>query len=616
MISISRRDPEFYNEAKQEIAQNAENKHLQTIRKCIICGETFQARGSQTTCNNIHYRECVVCGAPFEIKHLSDQKKTCSKKCSIELRKQSMTEIERVCEYCGKKFMTSSPVAKYCEGPHFRVCQICGQRFEVSLLNGLDNIPRACSLQCKSILYRETSLRRYGFESPHQRSQSRNGFKRQSIENAQQRAETCMSRYGVDNPAKSNEVKEKISESISSTSIQEQMRNTMQQRYGVDHAMQSRELASKHSGTQFSQYAVDGTRVDSSWERDVYNFFLRNRIDFEYNTYQIEYEYNGKKHVTTIDFKIGDFLFEVKGSHLLDGAYSNASGVVPIDVKLALYKKHHVIIITDQTHRDLFGKPNSRESNGLKYLNKCPEPLIGVDIALFNNPEFPFAADRPECFYRVRVDGKPSSLEGFYNEEIRWKMILNRANYTGGFIDSKQVLTAMNVTRTCKQPSWFSKSLAKRIIETYCKSDLIFDPFAGWGARHDAAIELGKRYKGCDLNPELVEWHTKQGRNIALADANTFATQEPCSVFICPPYSDPVTGRCFEDYNFDGFDQSAKSLSQCDWLKIVMKNAPNAREYVMVCKIVDDDFKQYVVETLTNESHLGSNNEYVVIVPN
>lgn len=279
-------------------------------------------------------------------------------------------------------------------------------------------------------------------------------------------------------------------------------------------------------------------------------------------------------------------------------------------------KSNHVVIITDKAAKKVFGKPNSTESNGFRYENKCPNPLIGVDIELFKHDVvFPYHKDKPKCFYEVKVDGKRSSHEAFYDEALRWKMIKNRIEYSGGFIDANQVLYALNVTRNCKQPSWFSKSFAKQLISKYCTSEMIIDPFAGWGARYDAAKELKRKYIGIDFNEELVQWHHEKGRSfIDFGDANEFNYIDECSVLICPPYSDPKTGRCFEDYNFDGFDDRAKALSQCDWLKIVMNNVPNAKEYVMVCKIVDRGWERYIVETKTNKSHFGKNNEYVIRV--
>ena len=47
-----------------------------------------------------------------------------------------------------------------------------------------------------------------------------------------------------------------------------------------------------------------------------------------------------------------------------------------------------------------------------------------------------------------------------------------------------------------------------------------------------------------------------------------------------------------------------------------MKNVPNAKEYVMVCKVVDKGWEKYIVDTKTNRSHFGKNNEYVLVVLN
>ena len=118
----------------------------------------------------------------------------------------------------------------------------------------------------------------------------------------------------------------------------------------------------------------------------------------------------------------------------------------------------------------------------------------------------------------MRVDGKQSAYDAFYDAHIRWKMIINRIQYSGGFIDSRQVLNALNITRTCKQPSWFSQSLAERIISEYCTSNTIYDLAAGWGARYDAAKKLGKKYVGCDYNKALVDWHHELGRNTPMAE--------------------------------------------------------------------------------------------------
>lgn len=331
----------------------------------------------------------------------------------------------------------------------------------------------------------------------------------------------------------------------------------------------------------------------------VYDFFDRNHIKIEKD---IEVPINDNQ-IMKVDFKVENILFDI--IDITKDDYIDSDGI-SLYTKKDVYKKNHIVAITGSDRGALFGKPNGLESNGLKYLKKCPQPLIGVDINLFDNPEFPYRKDRPKCFYDVRVNKQMSAHEAFFNEDIRWKMIINRVLYSGGFIDAGQVLQALNISRTCKQPSWFSKEFAKRIILKFATTDTIVDPFAGWGARCDASKELHKIYIGTDLNEELVEWHHEMGRdNIQIGDATQFKHDGICSVFICPPYQD------VEVY----FDSQNSELTQCDWLKICMENIPNANEYIMVCKVIDKGWEKYVVDIKTNKSHFGKNNEYIIVVP-
>lgn len=323
----------------------------------------------------------------------------------------------------------------------------------------------------------------------------------------------------------------------------------------------------------------------------MYNFLKRNNINFKCNVQQ-------NKHY--FDF-------------IVDGLKFIILDINSIKQQEQYLRDNKIIVITNKLNNSLIPKPNSTESNGLKYLSKCPNPLIGIDIDLLKNPQIPYREDRPKCFYDVRVDGKPSVSEAWQDELLRWKMIKNRIDYVGGFIDNRQILTAMNVTRNCKQPSWFSKQYAKELIQKYITTNIILDPFAGWGTRCDACKELNIKYYGWDLNKELVDWHKEKGRlfetgcGIEYGDANNIKTdRENCSVFICPPYTD------FETY-FEGQDLKT---TQCEWLQIVMNNIPNAKEYLMVCKVVDPGFEKYIVEEKINKSHLGINKEYVLLIKN
>lgn len=476
---------------------------------------------------------------------------------------------------------------------------------------GVDTPFKSLEVQNKSA---KTNLAKYGTIYPSQNQQVKDkirntveerygGFTLASPILRKKVEETCVERYGTTHPIKNKKILEKRV-------------NTTQQRYGVSYTSQLAETHKKASDSRKSCIASNGVCVDSKYELIVYEFCLRNGIPFKYHPKQVEYEVEGIKHRTMIDFEIDGQLFEVKGGHLLHGCFEYAH--VPINAKLDAYRKNHVIVVTDESGSDIFGKPESPESCGLKYSNVNPCPLIGVDISLFEEyPVFPFRQDRPECFYKVKINGNKSCYDAFYDENIRWKMIKNRIKYTGGFINNKQVLKALNVTKNYKQPSWFPKSFAKQLISKYCTENIIVDPFAGWGTRCDAAFELHKQYIGVDLNEEAVAWHQEHGRvGIKYGDATTFKYDGKCSVLICPPYTNTSTNTVLEDYGYEKFNSKLKSFSQCDWLKIVMQNIPNASEYVMVCKIVDEGWEKFIVETKVNKSHFGSNTEYVLCVKN
>lgn len=584
---------------------------------CAVCGEHRKRLGVHIKVHGLTPKEyydkyirksdegiCPTCGKETTFINIEQgYHKFCSLKCSSE-SPQTKEKVANTIEalYGDSKFRNKekarqTTIERY-GVPNFRNTEKSNKTFE-ERYGGRG----WASPQIKEKFDR-TVLEKYGCESTSQSNAVREKFKK-----------TCLEKYGVDNPAKCLKVTEKALNTrierygIGSPDIVVKIKETKLKRYGTDtynnrkkasetcehlygvvNPGQMREAQQKAALTRKrTSVAADGTLLDSSWEKAVYDFCILNHIPIERNV-PIYFELNGEKKVTFIDFKIDGMLFEIKAKHLLNGCFDYDKKVT-IDEKLAIYREYQVCLITD--YRELFEDKNL----GIK----------GIDIGLFTNLTFPtLNNDRPECFYKVKVNRQISIYDAFFNDSIRWEMIKNRLKYSNEFIDAKQVLRALNVTRRYKQPSWFSKSFAKNIIKKYITSDTIVDPFAGWGTRCDASIELNRKYIGCDLNEELVRWHQQQNRNIILMDAKNFIYNDKCSVFICPPYGDS------EIY----FDAQDTRLFECDWLKIVMKNIPNAAEYVMVCKNVTDEFKKYIVEEKINKSHFGSNTEYILKITN
>lgn len=631
---------------------------ISSVKICKLCGKPFNpASNTSMYCDGPHYRKCAICGKQFKLVSNDSTAQTCSAECrdrlyrrtcmeryGVEIGSQSTQARDKLsiagkknnpkhsdknttklptiklCKICNEPFSITSNAQLICNKQHYRNCDVCGKQYPY-------NRPwtqLCCSDECTRKKRENTIESRYGTPYPLQNEQLKEkaentslirfGVKHaaQSEYIKQKTVDNNMKKYGYPWPAQSSTIKDKVKESckqkygVESVMQLDRFKRKGEEgclkKYGVRRPMQSRDIHIKMSRNRKNIRAIDGTPLDSLYEKQVYDFCKLLGLSIERNI-PIQFEYEGKCRTTFIDFRIDGLLFEVKGLPYLQGVYDYAQ-LVPIDKKLQIYRENHVILITDYAMRDLFGHKDSTESNGLKHLDICPNPLIGVDIKLFDDTvEFPYADNKPKCFYDVSVNGRPSQYSAFNDNKTRWEIIKNRIQYVGGFIDAKEILVGLNVTRKAKQPSWFSKSFAEHLISTYCTCDTIVDPFAGWGTRHDAAVNLKKKYIGCDLNPELVAWHTSCNRNITCEDATNFKYGGKCSVFTCPPYSDT-------EIYFEG----QKILDECSWFDIIIKNIPNASEYVMVCHQVSDKYKPFIVETKENKSHFGSNTEYVVVV--
>ena len=543
----------------------------------------------------------------------------------VELALQAGGTV-KTCACCGKPFVPkgrNSSRAKYCNRTHYVHCSVCGNVVEVnrkSLCRTDAHI--TCSDKCRNVQRHRSQVatlrEKYGVENAGQVPGSRDKavrkmktdgtYERISESNkkswklktseqvkdiVRKRQETSRVRYGCDNPAKSLEVRKKISDKLSSSDVQSKYEKTSLRNYGTRHPAQSQQ----YENSRKSVYAsTSGVPLDSKWEVFFYYFLLScgySESDIERNVPVDYVDLLGKPHVTFIDFRVEGRLFEVKGGQFMLNLFEGFD----IQSKLQTYRNNNVVVVTDAMCAKHFDKRVK--------VGTVPEhSLVGVDVSLFCSPTFPLRQDRPLSFYQTRVNGKRSMYEAFYDNRVRWRMILNRLKYQGGFVDAKSVVTAMNVTGTCKQPSWFSKSYAKYLVSKYCTSNVVVDPFAGWGTRCDACADLGKQYVGIDANESTVEWNRSHGRNVSTGDASTYKYKGVCSVFSCPPYSD-------KEVYFEGMSVR----SECEWLDIVIRNIPNAREYVFVCGSVDENYSKFVAEEKVNRSHFGTKCEYVVVVP-
>lgn len=313
------------------------------IRTCKYCGEKFEATGTQAYCDRDHYATCVICGGQFSCDPRM-LKRCCSKRCSAELRKRTIQSTKKICKLCGKEFIPENNTQIYCKDIHFAPCVICGEPVQIPNDENY-KLDRTCSMECTTRRRSNTCIERYGVPTASQIESARHKLRERAKENEESRKHNCLLKYGVDNVAKVPEIKTRISNTIRSSTYQNRIKESNLRRYGVTHISQLPETHRKAAITRNRYIAIDGTRVDSEYEKIVYDYCLNHDIKLEYQSTVIPYEHQDKPHKTIIDFNIEGKLYECKGGHLLKGCFDYAH--VPILVKLKLYAENDVTIITD-----------------------------------------------------------------------------------------------------------------------------------------------------------------------------------------------------------------------------------------------------------------------------
>jgi len=427
---------------------------------CELCGKPFIATTSRSKyCDGDHFRLCVICGQPFKLCRPTSTAQVCSNDCKDKLTRQTNLKkyrvevgsqsyearqklsdafyanhpdkvkdavspvVTKLCKICGKEFIPSREHKTICSNPHYRICVVCGKEFEVT--KGMGN-RTCCSTECTVKKRASTMQDRFGvsssMESPELRKKAQQTtFKHFGVYHSSQSKEvqkkikqTCLERYGVDAIAKCEIAKQKSKETCLRKYGVEYVTQTEEfkakgeksclEKYGVRRPMQSREIHQGMWNTRKNIKAEDGTPLDSSWEKLVYDFWKSIGLDVERNI-PIQFDYNGKTYTTYVDFQVNGILYEVKGKPYLEGYYSDDNRVT-IQQKLQVYREHNVILISDYQVKYMFD-PNSVDFISLN----C------IDLALFED-----VAKRGDL---------PNS---FYDKQVRWQIVEDYAQHTIGFI--------------------------------------------------------------------------------------------------------------------------------------------------------------------------------------
>lgn len=200
---------------------------------CKECGKSFIPKnGMSRYCGDAHYRICVVCGQQFEVTRAElsngDTRKTCSKKCSTDLKRQTQTEMY---------------------GGMGAASDIINTKMRQTSIQRYGTEHPAQSYECKEKT-KATNLKRYGAEYYSQTQEYKDRIdeywsdESNKIERADKVAQSNLERYGVKSTFSISEVRKK--------QIQ-----TMQERYGVSYPWESEEIRQKALQTTKDRYGAE-----------------------------------------------------------------------------------------------------------------------------------------------------------------------------------------------------------------------------------------------------------------------------------------------------------------------------------------------------------------------
>lgn len=175
---------------------------------------------------------------------------------------------------------------------------------------GVDNPAKSKEIQQK---IRDTMLRTYGVEYNLQSQLILDKIKQTNVE-----------RYGVEFPLQSSIIREKATETIIKTygidnpakvpKIQDKIKQTNLERYGVEQFVQS----DRYQAVVHKKYYYDNIYFDSSWELALWIFAKDHNEEIERCPIKFEYYVGDKLHYYFPDFRYKNKIIEIKGNQFLD----------------------------------------------------------------------------------------------------------------------------------------------------------------------------------------------------------------------------------------------------------------------------------------------------------
>lgn len=205
------------------------------IKKCKICGNTFETTGTRSICYEDHYHPCPNCGKDVLCNDPNRQTCACSRKCGAQLanasRERTMltkygvknpSEIQEVRDKISNKLKVIHPK----QSVQYKKCEVCGKQFELHW----PYTQHTCSSICRGKYRKQLGISEAAYAKASQ---------------------TNLSRYGVSNQGQRPEVHTKMEDTMEARygvryarylpEVEEKVRNTCMERYGVPYYIQTEE---------------------------------------------------------------------------------------------------------------------------------------------------------------------------------------------------------------------------------------------------------------------------------------------------------------------------------------------------------------------------------------
>lgn len=250
-------------------------------------------------------------------------------------------------------------------------CQKCGAEVVQGFKRNGDF--RLFCVNCKK---KDTTLKNYGVDNP---AKSKEIYQKIKDTNISRYGHTC-SRWG-DNPsekAKTTSIKNYGTEfPVKSKKFQEEFKSKLLDKYGVDCTFKinngyekSKETRLKKYGSSMGLQAIfhlDGLKFDSFWEVAFYVYHRDNNNEIIRDPCILFFTVNGKQHRYLPDFSLNGKFFEIKSNYWIkkqsEGSYGEA--------KFRCMQENNVTIISDKEIIPYLEYVNSKY--GKNFFNKFKE---------------------------------------------------------------------------------------------------------------------------------------------------------------------------------------------------------------------------------------------------